>query len=55
MKCPVCGSTEIVIDQKLDLKGTKVKPIYLHAVCQKCHSVLIVEYSPTSVRQQTVD
>jgi len=55
IKCPACGSTDIVISQQLNLKDAKVRKIYLNGSCAKCHSQVTIEYTPTTVRQQIVE
>jgi len=55
MNCPVCNSTDIVLNQQINLKDSPVRKIYLSGLCKKCKSSLVIEFTPTSVRQQTVD
>ena len=55
VKCPACGSTDIAISQQLNLKDAKVRKIYLSGACTKCKSQVTIEYTPTTIRQQTVE
>ncbi|MGB9727252.1 MAG: hypothetical protein ACPLZF_02480 [Nitrososphaeria archaeon] len=55
MNCPVCNSTDIVLNQQINFKDSPVRKIYLSGLCKKCKSSLVIEFTPTSVRQQTVD
>ncbi|MEM1986266.1 MAG: hypothetical protein QXG36_05330 [Nitrososphaeria archaeon] len=55
MNCPVCGSSDIVLNQQISFKDSPVRRIYLSGRCKKCNSSLVIEFTPTSVRQQTVD
>jgi len=55
MKCPACGSTDIIVNQQLNLKDAKVRKVYLSGNCAKCRSQVTIEYTPTAVRQQTVE
>jgi transcription elongation factor Elf1 len=55
MNCPICGSEDVVVNQQLSLKDSKVRKIYLNGSCKKCGAQLTIEFTPTSARQQTVD
>jgi len=55
MKCPTCGSTDIILNQQLNLKDAKVRKIYLSGNCTKCKSQVTIEYTPTVIRQQIAE
>lgn len=55
MKCPICGSEKVVVNQKLELKNSEARKIYLQGICKKCNVPLVIEYTPTSARQLTTE
>lgn len=55
LRCPVCGSGNLVLDQTLKLSKTQVRNLFLHAVCLSCNAPLTVEFEPKNVRTSYVD